>query len=334
MYAKRNYGFWMTFNWSKKPFIAGIVYTALVSIVYRILQAQYAIDISVPWQPVSTLGIAVAFYLGFKNNASYDRTWEARKIWGAIVNNSRSFGAAVTAFIQGPDKDSIHKELIYRHIAWLTALRYQLRLAKEWEHTNERINNAAYLPTICEAYHQAIDKDLGQWLTPGEVASLENKSNKATHLLKKQTERLEEIFQNNQVDLFKQLEIQKYLASFYDEQGKSERIKNFPFPRQYASTALWMTFIFSALIPFGMLDIMSSFQTNKFWLIIPLSGMTIWIFFLMEMIGDYSENPFEGSYNDIPISSIARAIEIDLREMINDTNIPPAITPDENGFLM
>lgn len=62
--------------------------------------------------------------------------------------------------------------------------------------------------------------------------------------------------------------------------------------------------------------------------------MTIWIFFLMEMIGDYSENPFEGSYNDIPISSIARAIEIDLREMINDTNIPPAITPDENGFLM
>jgi putative membrane protein len=71
-----------------------------------------------------------------------------------------------------------------------------------------------------------------------------------------------------------------------------------------------------------------------FWISVPLTAMTIWVFFLMEMIGDYSENPFEGTYNDIPITAISRSIEIDLREMINDTDIPKPITPNEHGFLM
>jgi ion channel-forming bestrophin family protein len=66
---------------------------------------------------------------------------------------------------------------------------------------------------------------------------------------------------------------------------------------------------------------------------VPFSALVIWMFFLMEMIGDYSENPFEGTYNDVPISAIARSIEIDIREMIQDTNIPPAMKSD-NGFLM
>ena len=120
MYVKRNYGFWMTFNWSKYPFIIGLAYAfILCGISYW---SPYTL--SIPWQPISVLGIAVAFYLGFKNNSSYDRSWEARKIWGSIVNNSRTFGAAVVSFVSGEDQDQIRKELIYRHIAWLTALRH------------------------------------------------------------------------------------------------------------------------------------------------------------------------------------------------------------------
>lgn len=160
------------------------------------------------------------------------------------------------------------------------------------------------------------------------------KTNIAAQLLRKQTERLEELYENGQIDLFKQLELQKLISSFYDEQGKSERIKNFPFPRQYASTTLWITVIFSLLMPFGMLDIMENGKTGMFWISVPLTAMTIWVFFLMEMIGDYSENPFEGTYNDIPITAISRSIEIDLREMINDPDIPKPITPNEHGFLM
>lgn len=125
MYTKRNYGFWMTFNWSKKPFIIGFLYSTFIALVAYFLNMK----LSLPWQPISVIGIAVAFYLGFKNNSSYDRTWEARKIWGSIVNNSRSVGAAIVSFVQGDDEEEVKRELIYRHIAWMTALRFQLRLS-------------------------------------------------------------------------------------------------------------------------------------------------------------------------------------------------------------
>ncbi len=129
------------------------------------------------------------------------------------------------------------------------------------------------------------------------------------------------------------MEFHHLIRSFYEDQGKSERIKNFPFPRQYASTAVWMTFVFAFFVPFGMLSVFDDTSNFTFWLCPFLSGLIIWIFFLMEKIGDYSENPFEGTYNDVPITTIAKGIEIDLREMINDENIPEP-EKDENGFLM
>lgn len=96
MYVKRRYGFFMTFNWSKWPFVIGAVYGGAVCLAAYYLEQPLAL----PWGPLGVIGIAVAFYLGFKNNSSYDRTWEARKIWGGIVNNSRTFGSAVVAFVQ------------------------------------------------------------------------------------------------------------------------------------------------------------------------------------------------------------------------------------------
>ena len=123
----------------------------MLSVIFEVVYHKLQFDFSISWQPISVLGIAVAFYLGFKNNASYDRTWEARKIWGGIVNNSRTFGAAVSSFVKGNNQDYIKKELIHRHIAWLTALRYQLRLEREWEHTEYRLKGK-YNPIISEHY--------------------------------------------------------------------------------------------------------------------------------------------------------------------------------------
>ena len=85
MYTRRLYGFWMTFNWSKKPFILGAIYSFILTVLFEFVFHELHFDFSFGWQPISVLGITVAFYLGFKNNASYDRTWEARKIWGGIV---------------------------------------------------------------------------------------------------------------------------------------------------------------------------------------------------------------------------------------------------------
>ncbi len=332
MYTKRNYDFWMTFNWSRRPFFIALLYALPITALSHFT----GIDFSLPWQPISVLGIAVAFYLGFKNNSSYDRTWEARKIWGGIVNNSRTFGAALNSFIQTRDKTEdlkIRQRLIYRHIAWLTALRYQLRLSRDWEHKEDRVKGL-YSPTICEEYFNNMDKEVMNLISEEEFELYKPKANIATQIMATQSRELQALHDLGYFDGFRHVEFHRLIAEFYADQGRSERIKNFPFPRQYASVALWNTLVFAALLPWGLLSVFTE-DTDAWhiWLTVPFSGLITWVFFLMEKIGDYSENPFEGTYNDVPITSISRAIEIDLREMLGETEVPKPIAAVD-GFLM
>ncbi|MGB6037879.1 MAG: bestrophin family ion channel [Cryomorphaceae bacterium] len=328
MYIEKKYGFWRTFNWSKTPFILGTLYSAVVCSLIYFLE----IETIIPWQPITLIGIAVAFYLGFKNNSSYDRTWEARKIWGSIVNNSRTFGAATVAFVQGDKQEAVKKELIYRHIAWLTACRFQLRRPKPWEH-DDLGKYVIPCPETEGDYTQTLTAELRKYLSQSEVAELMNTSNRATQILKKQSIRLQELRDEELFEDFRHMEFHQLITSFYADQGKAERIKGFPFPRQYASVALWLTLVFAAFVPIGMVNMVGD-EFFKVCVLTPLlSGLIIWVFFLMEKIGDYSENPFEGSYNDVPITNIARTIEIDMREMINDSDIPEP-TKEIDGFLV
>lgn len=331
MYVNRNYGFWMTFKWSRKPFYYGLAYAAIITVLYLVTEIKFTL----PWQPISIIGIAVSFYLGFKNNSSYDRTWEARKIWGAIVNDSRTFATAVLTMIhekQGENTEAIKKEIVYRHLAWIISLRYMLRIPKTWEHKYGP-KNTVFVPTYTEILNNGLDKELLEYISELELQHYRTKTNIPSQILKKQSEVIRELTLKGLISDFKQVWFHQLIGRLYDNQGMAERIKNFPLPRQYASVALWMTYVFCALIPFGLLDIFLTSDELWIWMTIPFSGLIIWIFFLMERIGDYSENPFEGAYNDVPISSITRGIEIDLREMLNDEKIPKPY-PVENGFLM
>lgn len=331
MYIKRRYSLGMIIGWTSTSILLSILYATIITVAFVLFKKHFNISLSLSWQPIGVLGIAVAFYLGFKNNASYDRSWEARKIWGSIVNNSRSFTAQLLAYTKGEKAEELISEIVNRHIAWLTALRFQLRLEKEWEHTGERLNNM-FTPNVCELYFDRLDHALMSRICEEEFNSYKDKSNMATQILAKQSVRLQDLRDEEYYEDFRHMELQKMIHSFYEDQGKSERIKGFPFPRQYASIALWLTFIFAALIPFGLLDVFMA-NNSSVWLTIPISALIVWVFYLMEKIGDYSENPFEGTYNDVPITSIANAIEIDLKEMINAKDVPPKTEP-VNGFLM
>jgi len=287
------------------------------------------------------IGTALAFYIGFKNNASYDRTWEARKIWGAIVNDSRSFTAMILSYISNlhnPDPlsdqelQAVKRSVIYRHLAWLAALRYQLHQHREWEHDNTafrdyyKMNNMPRTP-------EELDKALAALMSPEELQAVKGASNKATQIMRLQSDALALLRRRKLIDDFRQMELQRLIAAFYDSQGASERIKNFPFPRQYASTGINLIKLFMIVLPFGLLRSFDDMGKYMVWLTVPFSAMVNWVFVLMEMIGDYSENPFEGSFNDIPIVSISRGIEIDLREMMGETDIPKPIAAME-GFLI
>jgi ion channel-forming bestrophin family protein len=332
MYTKRNYGFWLTFKWSKKPFVLGLFYALAVVLVQHFCKKHFNLDLSLPWQPISVMGIAVAFYLGFKNNASYDRTWEARKIWGGIVNSSRTLGMAILSFVQGENEKEVKQRLIYRHIAWMTALRYQLRMSREWEHTEDRVKGI-YYPETSDKHYDHLEEELRNYLPVEEMEKVMHKSNAAAQIMLIQGQDLQALHNQGYFNDWRHMEMHKLLSALYDEQGRSERIKNFPFPRQYASAALWQTLLFALAIPFGLLNVFGENEAREIWVVVPLSALLIWVFFLMEKIGDYSENPFEGSYNDIPITTIARGIEIDLRQMLDDENIPGPI-PNDHHFAM
>ena len=294
--------------------------------------------LTLPWLPLSLIGAAVAFYLGFKNNQSYDRVWEARKIWGAIVNNSRMLGTMVKhlrAENQTAGVDEVRRKIIHRHIAYLYRLRAQLLEPTAWEHVSLAwifgSLNRGRQKRLFDMYAEEL-KALEQqtYLTPEEQAQLAGYSNRATQILDQQTGAVQGLYQNGQINMMQQIELQRVLNSFYEEQGKAERIKRFPLPRQYGSYGFVFVCIFVFLLPFGIVGEFSKLGDGYVWLSVPVGVLIGWIYVVMEMIGDYSENPFEGLPNDVPMLSICRAIEIDLLQMIGEKDVPKPIQAREH----
>jgi putative membrane protein len=287
--------------------------------------------VAIPWLPVSLIDTAVAFYVGFKNNQSYDRCWEARKVWGGIVNTSRSFVAACRAFISAEhtslSQQQLNKEihtLVYRHIAWLYALKHAMWQRTPWEHQQiASVRQRNYFRKRIN--FSSFEQEAASCLSQEELAWVKTKTNPATHLLDKQSQHLADLNRKKMINDLQHMELQKLLTELYGEQGRSERIKNFPLPRQYATSSAIFILIFTFLLPFGMLKEFEKLGEELIWLMAPFNLIVSWVFSLMEYTGDYSENPFEGLINDVPIQSIVHNIEIDLKEMMGEEHIPEKI---------
>jgi len=135
------------------------------------------------------------------------------------------------------------------------------------------------------------------------------------------------------IEDFRHMELMQVLYHFYEHQGKCERIKKFPLPRQYANMSRYFVIIFIFLLPFSVVPEMMGLGHWGFWLSIPITALIGWVYAMMEAVGDSSENPFQGMANDIPMLSLCRVIEIDLRQMLGETDLPPSIEA-KNGILM
>ena len=306
------------------------------------------ISFSIPWLPVSVIGTAVAFYVGFKNNQAYDRMWEARKIWGGIVNDSRTWGMMVDGYVTNlfkkdkaseNDLQQIKKRLIYRHIAWLYAHRSQLLVATPWEHISQGGHTARTAKKYQDKFGVGLLDDeitkteLKLFLPPDEHDRLIAHINTATQIINEQSRDLTQLRTQDFIDDFRHMEMENILRSFYTLQGKNERIKKFPLPRQYANMSRIFVGIFIMLLPFSMIPELMSLGHWGIWLSIPVTALIGWVYVMMEIVGDYSENPFQGMANDIPMMSLCRVIETDLREMLGETDLPPTIEA-KNGVLM
>lgn len=291
----------------------------------------------IPWSAIALIGTAVSFVIGFQNNSVYGRIWEARKIWGGIVNTSRSFGMYAQDMLssehmaEAPKEGELHTEvrtLTYRHIAWMTALRYAMRASKLWETTSKSRTNREWGIAPPET-KIPLEQALEPYLNQEDLDYVKSKDNKQTALLYLQSHHLKALKEKGMLWEFSFLEMENQLQELFTLQGKSERIKNFPFPRQYATINHYFMWLLLVLLPLAMVpqfaeigtEISELFPTlGRFfiWLTIPFYTAVAWIFHTMERIGRTGENPFEGTSNDVPISTIARGIEIDLRQNLGE----------------
>jgi putative membrane protein len=151
--------------------------------------------------------------------------------------------------------------------------------------------------------------------------------------MKAQAQQLEDIFKKGEINELFYFHMMNVVQEFYNQQGAAERIKNFPFPRQYAYFSKVFVWLFVLVLPFGLINEFAKLGPNLIWLAIPSYMIIGWVFNTMEVVGDTSENPFENAINDIPMTAICRTIEIDLREMLDEGSVPAAITPVHNILM-
>jgi len=313
--------------WTRRKLYTLVILGAIPVILYHLLGLKW---LAVPWTVVSLLGTATAFIVGFKNTQTYSRTWEGHTIWTNISNSSKAWGMMCRDYFQDT---ALVRKLFSRHFAWLTAMRYQLREERVWEVADIRANAEYQRYYTIPERQTAFEEEILKYIPAEELKGISGTHNKAMQLLALQGQTVKAAYEKEAIPLAQFMEMQKMFNTFIAQQGQCEAIKNTPYPRQYSIINTIFVRIFCFLLPFGMLQeidklnngITGCMKGHMIWLVVPFSVLISWMYTSLEQVGESTENPFEGSANDVPISRICRAIEIDLREIIGETEVPPPL---------
>lgn len=248
--------------------------------------------------PFSLMGMALSIFLGFRNNACYDRWWEARKLWGALINQSRIQARNTLLYLD--QEPAIDRELVHRIAAFPYALKAHLRTEVDWN-------------------------GLGDYLPESELAGLTTEPNVPNALLQRLGERYTELSRAGAISEYRYVDLMQGLARLSDIQGGCERIKNTPVPISYTVLTHRIVGLYCLSLPFGLVG-------EIHWLT-PLVVMIVSFAFLgLDAVGTQIEDPFEVDPNDLPLFALARTIDRDLMARIGEP-IPEPIRP-ERGILL
>lgn len=284
--------------------------------------------LAIPWTVVALIGTATALIVSFNNTQTYARTVEAQQVWAGILSSSKAWGLMSRDYLKNPE---VTRQLVNRHLAWVTALRYQMRRSRAWESTH-RATNAEYQSRYdVPEKENTLETELARYLEPAELREVLASRNKATQLLARQSRAIRDMFSNGEIVINFFIEMEKAVKELLDHQGRSERLKNFPYPRQYATINQLFIRLFCVLLPFGMLKEFDAL--HRVWLVIPFSVMISWMYTSLQQVGESTENPFEGGANDVPIAQIARMIEIEVLELLGETDLPTLRRTKNNIIL-
>jgi putative membrane protein len=276
-----------------------------------VVVTEHFFDISaflLPTTPVVVVGGAIGIFVSFRTNSAYDRWWEGRKLWGQLVNSSRHFASQVLTYLpsgEGGRPSDLQRELIRRQIAYVHALRVLLR-------QQDLRKDAEFLAML-----------------PDDPDGIVGQSNPTHALLHRQFERLTAEHRAGRLGDVTMQSLDETLRALIDLQGGCERIKKTPFPRGYEFIANRLTQAFGMLLPLGLVG-----SLDNDWVAIPLTTLVCMAFTLIGEVGRVLEDPFTMFWPALPLSALSRTIEVNLRERIGETDLPPMLTPNERGILM
>ena len=288
---------WRMLRYLGWPVVILVGWDVLVVVAYKVLHLHWIATSAIP---LALYGSAIGIIVGFRNNSAYGRWWEARTLWGQIVNESRSLARQVCTAPHAPAQEVealsvMQSRVVHHQIAYVQALRQQLRKLDP-------------LPAI-----QRI-------LSSEELESLRGHSNPALAIQRNMGDMIREMRVHGWIDGLAWQAMDRNLDDLLNAQGGAERIKNTPLPKQYDFFPMLFVQIYCLLLPVGMVESLGWFT--------PLGSTLVGFMFLaLDKIGRDLEDPFENSIYDLPLTSITTTIEINLRQLLGETSLPDVVTP-------
>jgi putative membrane protein len=288
---------------------------AVVVITGSVEWANNYVDLDRPALSVAAVTLlvtALSIFLVFRVNEAYQRWWEARTLWGAIVNDSRSFARQVLSLLRPIPGDqesersvrALQREMVLRQIAWINALRLGLRRQDELD-------------------------PLVPFLPAGEAETLSEIADRPSQLMLTQAKLLAEARAAGQVGEMAQHRIETTMTSLQNAQGGCERIKKTPFPDRVVYFTRFCAWSLAIVIPVALMAKSDGFDPIDY-VVLPFMMLA---FLVTERLGAELKNPFENQPNDTPMTAICRTIEIGLLQQLGEDDVPPPLEP-ENGVLM
>ena len=270
------------------------------SVGISVIDAEY--QLRSPVDGLATLpGALLGILLAFRTSACYNRWWEARILWGKIVNDSRSWVRQVLEFatptlpngLAKPDAALIR--MAHRQIAWCYTLTRSLR-------------------------NQDPLVDVDGLLPEDELKQLKNQKNIPNAILLKQAGDLRDLKNNDRIDSFQFVRMEETLTRLTDSMGGCERIRNTPFPQSYQLWIKYLIYLFIVFLPFALVDLPA----------IGLIVVTVPIaagFLIIDRVATYLEDPFVHRASSTPMLTLSRTIEVNIRQMLEEQDVPPMLEP-------
>jgi len=257
--------------------------------------------------PFQLVGVALSIFIGFRNNAAYDRWWEGRRLWGSLINTSRSLTRQILTMVsevpegrtlgteERAEIRALQGEVVRRVIAFVHALRLQLRDLDDL-------------------------KDLEPFLAADELASLKSETNRPSAISKGTADRVMAAWSRGWIHPFHVSVIEQSLVALTDIQGGCERIKASPIPLSYTTLIHRIVALYCYGLTFGIV--------RDVGLLTPVVVLVVsYAFFGLDTIGDEIEQPFGTDDNDLPLDQMTRLIEVNLLERLGEKNLPPLLKP-------